>query len=67
MIFRAGSETVAVVSLDLLGFPSVLGDRARAMVPRLAPDRILIGFPAHSQRTGLLCLSGRQGRAHRFA
>jgi hypothetical protein len=42
MIFRAGSETVAVVSLDLLGFPSVLGDRARAMVPRLAPDRILI-------------------------
>ena len=43
MVFRAGSETVAVVSLDLLGFPSVLGDRARAMVPRLAPDRILIG------------------------
>jgi hypothetical protein len=43
MVFWAGSETVAVVSLDLLGFPSVLGDRARAMVPRLAPDRILIG------------------------
>lgn len=43
MVFRAGSETVAVVSVDLLGFPSVLGDRARAMVPRLAPDRILIG------------------------
>jgi hypothetical protein len=43
MVFRAGSETVAVVSVDLLGFPAVLGDRARAMVPRLAPDRILIG------------------------
>src|SRR5580698_3204054 len=43
MVFRAGSETVAVVSLDLLGFPAVLGDRARAMVPRLTPDRILIG------------------------
>ncbi len=43
MVFRAGSETVAVVSLDLLGFPSVLGNKARAMVPRLAPDRILIG------------------------
>jgi hypothetical protein len=43
MVFRAGSETVAVVSLDLLGFPAVLGNRARAMVPRLAADRILIG------------------------
>jgi len=37
MVFQAGSETVAVVSVDLLGFPSVLGDRARALVPRLAP------------------------------
>jgi hypothetical protein len=43
MVFRAGSETVAVASVDLLGFPSVLGDRARALVPRLAPERILIG------------------------
>jgi hypothetical protein len=43
MVFRAGGETVAVVSVDLLGFPSVLGDRARALVPRLAPASILIG------------------------
>jgi hypothetical protein len=43
MVFRAGGETVAVVSVDSLGFPSVLGDRARALVPRLAPERILIG------------------------
>ncbi len=43
LVFRSGGETVAIVSLDLLGFPTVLGDRARALVPRLAPDRILIG------------------------
>ena len=43
LVFRAGGETVAIVGLDLLGFPLVLGDRARALVPRLAPDRILIG------------------------
>jgi len=43
MVFRAGGETVAVVSVDLLGFPSVLGDRARALVPRLAQESILIG------------------------
>lgn len=43
LVFRGGGETVAVVSVDLLGFPAVLGDRARALVPRLAPERILIG------------------------
>jgi len=43
MVFRSGSETIAVAGLDLLGFPSVLGDRARALVPRLEPASILIG------------------------
>jgi hypothetical protein len=43
MVFRAGSETVAVVGVDLLGFPAVLGNRARALVPRLPPENILIG------------------------
>jgi hypothetical protein len=43
LVVRNGSETVAIVSVDLIGFPSVLGDRVRAMVPRLAPERILIG------------------------
>ncbi|MBI4905668.1 MAG: hypothetical protein HY820_18695 [Acidobacteria bacterium] len=43
MVLRSGSEVVAIVGVDLLGFPSVLGDRARAMVPRIKPDRILIG------------------------
>ena len=43
MVFRSGNETVAVVGLDLLGFPAVLGDRARKLVPRLPPEKILIG------------------------
>ena len=43
MVFRSGNETVAVVGLDLLGFPSVLGDWARKLVPRLSPEKILIG------------------------
>ncbi len=43
LVLRSGQETVAIVSVDLLGFPSVLGDRARKLVPRLAPERILIG------------------------
>jgi len=34
---------MAVVSLDLLGFPSVLGDRVRSQVPRIEAKNILIG------------------------
>jgi hypothetical protein len=43
LVFRKGDVSVAVVSLDLLGFPSVLGDRVRAKVHGIAPENILIG------------------------
>jgi hypothetical protein len=40
---RRDSVGVAVVSLDLLGFPSVLADRVRARVPRLAAENVIVG------------------------
>lgn len=43
IVFRKGEVSVAVVSLDLLGFPSVLGDRVRAKVSRIPAENILIG------------------------
>jgi hypothetical protein len=43
LVFRSGAETLAIVGIDLIGYPSVLGNRARALAPRIAPDRILIG------------------------
>ena len=43
LVLREGEVTVAVVSLDLLGFPSVLCDLVRARVPRIPGDQILIG------------------------
>lgn len=43
MVFSDGSTTIAVAGLDALGFPSVLGDRVRKMVPRLPGENILIG------------------------
>lgn len=43
IVFRKGETSVAVVALDLLGFPSVLGDRVRARVPRIPGKNILIG------------------------
>src|SRR5687767_4164257 len=43
LYLKRGDTAVAIVGLDLLGFPSVLGDRVRARVPRLNPANILIG------------------------
>jgi hypothetical protein len=42
VVFRKGEVTVAVVALDVLGFPSVLGDRVRARVTRIPAKNILI-------------------------
>ena len=43
MVFSDGKTTIAVVGLDALGFPAVLGDRVRKMVPRLPGENIMIG------------------------
>jgi hypothetical protein len=43
IVFRKGDTSMVVVSLDLLGFPSVLGDRVRARVTRIPGANILIG------------------------
>ena len=50
MAFRAGSEIVVVVGVDLLGFPAVLGNRARTLVRRLPPENIIIRS-THTRRT----------------
>lgn len=43
LVLRHNGTTVAIVSVDALGFPSVLGDRARKPVPRIPAENILIG------------------------
>ncbi len=43
MVFEQGETKVAVVQLDLLGFPSVLCARVHKQVPRIPADNILIG------------------------
>jgi hypothetical protein len=43
IVFQRGDTSVAVVCLDLLGFPSALGNRVRAAVDRIPGENILIG------------------------
>lgn len=42
-VVKRGETCVAFVGLDLLGFPSVLGDRVRKLVPAIPAENILIG------------------------
>src|SRR5437879_7845987 len=43
LVFADDDSKVAIVSVDFLGFPSVLGDKARARVKGIPPESILIG------------------------
>ena len=43
LVLQQGDVRVAIVSIDALGFPSVLGDRVRRRVPRIPARNILIG------------------------
>ncbi|HNQ90049.1 MAG TPA: hypothetical protein PKM73_15645 [Verrucomicrobiota bacterium] len=43
LVFESGSNRVALVVGDFLGFPAVLGDRVRAAVPGVPPENIVIG------------------------
>ncbi|MGE0537107.1 MAG: hypothetical protein AB7O68_19190 [Pirellulales bacterium] len=43
VVLQQGETKVAIVQLDLLGFPSVLCDRVRKQVERIPAENILIG------------------------
>lgn len=42
VVLRSNGTVVGIATVDLIGFPSVLGDRIRKLVPRIAADHILI-------------------------
>ena len=43
VVIKKADTSLAIVSLDLLGFPSALGDRVRAKVPRIPAANVIIG------------------------
>ena len=43
LVLSDGATKIAIVSADFLGFPSVLGNKARAQVKGIPPENILIG------------------------
>src|SRR2546430_13623817 len=49
IVFAEGETRVAIVSADFLGFPALLGNKARAKVKAIPPENILIGA-THTDR-----------------
>lgn len=43
LVFEKGETRVAIVGIDNLGWPSVLGDRSRELIKGIPPENILIG------------------------
>jgi hypothetical protein len=43
VVFEKGEERVAIVSIDNLGWPKVLGDKARALIRDVPPENVIIG------------------------
>ena len=62
VVYQQGETTVAIVGLDLLGFPSVLCDRVRTRIPRIPARNILIGSShTHSAPDCYAFADGRGG------
>ena len=43
LVFEKGETRIAIVSIDNLGWPAVLGDRSRALIKGIPAENILIG------------------------
>jgi len=43
IVFEKGKERIAIVNVDNLGWPGVLGDKSRKLIKGIAPENILIG------------------------
>jgi hypothetical protein len=61
LVFEQDGVRTAFVSVDFLGFPSVLGDRVRAKVPGFPADNILIGATHTHSAPDAYCFPDGQG------
>ena len=43
MVLEKGKEKIAIVNIDNIGWPAVLGDRSRKLIKGIPPENILIG------------------------
>ena len=64
LVFEQGDTRVALVSVDNLGWPSVWGDKTRALVPGIPPENILIGATHTHSAPDAYCFPDMEGNHH---
>src|SRR5690606_24158118 len=64
MVLEKGNTRVAIVGIDNLGWPSVLGDRSRALIKGIPPQNILIGATRTHSAPDAYGFPDMQGKHH---
>lgn len=64
MVLVKGDVRIAIVGIDNLGWPSVLGDKARALIPNIPAENILIGATHTHSAPDAYGFPDEKGRHH---
>ncbi len=64
MVMEKGGTRFAIVSVDNLGWPAVLGDRSRKLITGIAPENILIGATHTHSAPDAYGFPDEKGNAH---
>ena len=64
IVLEKGDTRVAIVSVDNLGWTSVLGDRSRSLIKEIPPENILIGATHTHSAPDAYAFPDEQGKAY---
>ena len=64
LVLEKGATRIAVVNIDNLGWPSVLGNKSRALIKSIAPENILIGVTHTHSAPDAYGFPDEKGQSH---
>ncbi|HRP55830.1 hypothetical protein [Agriterribacter sp.] len=64
LVLEKGSTRIAIVNIDNLGWPSVLGNKSRALIKGIAPENILIGVTHTHSAPDAYGFPDEKGQSH---
>ncbi|HRP31505.1 MAG TPA: hypothetical protein PKV73_06420 [Agriterribacter sp.] len=64
LVLEKGKTRIAIVNIDNLGWPAVLGNKSRALIKGIAPENILIGVTHTHSAPDAYGFPDEQGKSH---
>ncbi len=64
LVLEKGETRIAIVNIDNLGWPSVLGNKSRALIKGIAPENILIGVTHTHSAPDAYGFPDEKGQSH---